>query len=120
MRKSNISPQRRNSAFQGLGLGGEWGGAVLLAIENAAPGKRGCYMRCVSPARCTNRPHSGGGYILADMDIPFRCPALRMGMAGPFLASIPLIIVGLWVLLSINETAEFSGKRSSEPSVSGC
>src|SRR6185436_14059178 len=28
---------------QGLGLGGEWGGAVLLAIENAPPGKRACY-----------------------------------------------------------------------------
>ncbi len=48
---------------QGLGLGGEWSGAVLLATENAPEGKKSM-VRDVSTARCSNWLYSGNRFIL--------------------------------------------------------
>src|SRR5215813_11697382 len=75
---------------QGLGLGGEWGGAVLLAIENAPPGRRawaGIFLML-------------SAWLTDDQFFAF-------GWRIPFLASAALVAVGLYVRLRIHETPVF-------------
>lgn len=92
---------------QGLGLGGEWGGAVLLATENAPEGKRAWYGMF---------PQLGApvGFFFATTiflvlahflgDEAF----LSWGWRVPFLASAALVIFGLFIRLKITETPEFA------------
>ncbi len=91
---------------QGLGLGGEWGGAVLLATENAPPGKRAWYgMFPQLGAPIGYLCASGIFLLLAELlsDAQF----LAWGWRVPFIASAALVIVGLWVRLNISETPAF-------------
>jgi metabolite-proton symporter len=91
---------------QGLGFGGEWGGAALLAVENAPPGKRawyGIFPQLGAPV----------GFILANTCFL----ALSFGLSPesfqswgwrlPFLASAALVGVGLYVRLKLTETPLF-------------
>jgi len=91
---------------QGLGLGGEWGGAVLLAIENAPPGKRAWYGMFPQLGAPVGFFFSGGIFLilsrLLDDDQFF-----RFGWRIPFLASAVLVLVGLYVRLTITETPVF-------------
>ncbi len=91
---------------QGLGLGGEWGGAVLLATENAPPAKRawyGMFPQLGSPI----------GFILASGFFLLLSESLTdaqffsFGWRLPFLASTVFILVGLYVRLKITETPAF-------------
>lgn len=91
---------------QGLGLGGEWGGAVLLATENAPPSKRawfGMFPQLGSPI----------GFILASGFFLLLSQGLtdeqffRFGWRLPFLASTVLILFGLYVRLTLTETPAF-------------
>lgn len=100
---------------QGLGLGGEWSGAALLATEYAEEGKR---------ARAAMWPQLGApfGFILANgfflvltlvmgfvsvaeqgTDHPF----LTWGWRIPFLASVVMVVLGLWVRFKLEETPVF-------------
>lgn len=91
---------------QGLGLGGEWGGAVLLATENAPPGKRAWYgMFPQLGAPIGYLCASGIFLLLAEMLSEAQFTA--WGWRVPFLASAVLVIVGLWVRLNITETPAF-------------
>lgn len=91
---------------QGLGLGGEWGGAVLLATENAPPGKRAWYGMF---------PQLGApiGFILANGSFITLAAVLddahflSWGWRVPFVASALLVFLGLWVRLSLAETPDF-------------
>ena len=92
---------------QGLGLGGEWGGAVLLAIENAPPGKRAWYGMF---------PQLGAplGFFLSTTVFLALSRWLgndrfaAFGWRVPFLASAVLVLVGLYVRLKIAETPVFT------------
>jgi metabolite-proton symporter len=91
---------------QGLGLGGEWGGAVLLAIENAPPGKRAQYGMFPQLGAPLGFLFSGAGFLLLShwlSDEQF----FAFGWRIPFIASAALVIVGLYVRLSITETPVF-------------
>jgi metabolite-proton symporter len=91
---------------QGFGLGGEWGGAVLLAIENAPPGKRAWYGMFPQLGAPIGFICSTGIFILLTSfltDAEF----LAWGWRIPFLASALLVFVGLYVRLKIEETPEF-------------
>ncbi len=91
---------------QGFGLGGEWGGASLLAVENAPPGWE---------ARFGSAPQFGApvGFLAANglflilgltlSDADFKAWGWRI----PFLASAVLVGLGLWVRLRITETPAF-------------
>jgi metabolite-proton symporter len=91
---------------QGLGLGGEWGGAVLLAIENAPPGRRAWYGMF---------PQLGAplGFFLSTTVFLALAGMLddesfaAFGWRIPFLASAVLVFVGLYVRLAISETPVF-------------
>lgn len=92
--------------IQGIGLGGEWGGAALIATEHAPEGKRGLYAMF---------PQLGPsiGFILANLT--FLACRLTMsddsfnsfGWRIPFLVSFILVLVGLYVRLKISETPIF-------------
>jgi MFS family permease len=91
---------------QGFGLGGEWGGAALLAVENAPPGWKarfGCAPQLGAPAGflCANGLFLILGLTMSDAD--FRAWGWRV----PFLLSSLLVAVGLWVRLRISETPAF-------------
>jgi metabolite-proton symporter len=91
---------------QGLGLGGEWGGAVLLAIENAPPGKRAWYGMFPQLGAPVGFLVSGGVFLALSRwltDEQF----FAFGWRIPFLASAALVIVGLYVRLTISETPVF-------------
>jgi metabolite-proton symporter len=91
---------------QGLGLGGEWGGAVLLAIENAPPGKRAWYGMFPQLGAPIGFLLSGGVFLVLSRwltDAQF----FAFGWRIPFLASAALVLVGLYVRLTIAETPVF-------------
>lgn len=91
---------------QGLGLGGEWGGAVLLATENAPEGKRawfGMFPQLGAPI----------GFVFATLVFLMlsfflgKAQFAAWGWRVPFLCSAVLVLVGLWVRLKITETPDF-------------
>ena len=98
---------------QGLGLGGEWSGAALLATENAPEGKRAIY---------GTFPQLGApiGFILANTVFIALSTSLTpeqfaaWGWRIPFIASAVLVIVGLWVRLSLLETPAFRKVLAAE------
>ena len=91
---------------QGFGVGGEWGGAILMAVEHAPPGKRGFY---------GSWPQIGvpAGLLLstAVFAVFARLPEdqfLSWGWRVPFLLSILLVVVGMIIRVRILETPAFS------------
>jgi metabolite-proton symporter len=91
---------------QGFGLGGEWGGAVLLATENAPEGKRSWYGMFPQLGAPVGLFLSSGAFWLL-LHLMTQEQLLSWGWRIPFIASIILIAVGLWVRLSITETPAF-------------
>ncbi|MDR6673657.1 MFS transporter [Xanthomonas sp. 1678] len=91
---------------QGLGLGGEWGGAVLLATENAPPGKRAWYGMFPQLGAPLGFLLCSGIFLLLGAlldDAQF----MQWGWRIPFVASSLLVVTGLWVRLRIHETPDF-------------
>ncbi|MDA0563036.1 MHS family MFS transporter [Streptomonospora sp. S1-112] len=106
---------------QGLGLGGEWGGAALLATENAPRRKRalfGTFPQLGAPIGF----FLANGVFLALSGSMDDAAFLAWGWRVPFLLSAVLIVVGLWVRLSLHETPAFAkvlaaGARARTPVV---
>ena len=91
---------------QGLGLGGEWGGAVLLATENAPPGKRAWYGMFPQLGAPLGFLCSTGVFLVLAHFLD-EGQFMAWGWRVPFLASAALVLVGLWVRLRITETPAF-------------
>ncbi|OOG74029.1 MFS transporter [Sinorhizobium sp. A49] len=91
---------------QGLGLGGEWGGAVLLATENAPEGKRTWYAMFPQLGAPIGFILSAGTFLILG-EVMTDEAFLAWGWRVPFIASILLVAVGLYVRLKITETPEF-------------
>jgi MFS family permease len=91
---------------QGLGLGGEWGGAVLLAIENAPPNKRAWYGMFPQLGAPAGFLLSGGTFLLLSRWLTDQ-QFFAFGWRLPFLASAVLVFLGLYVRLTITETPVF-------------
>jgi metabolite-proton symporter len=96
---------------QGIGLGGEWGGAVLLATENAPPGKESLYSMFPQLGAPLGLLLSSGSFIALAALLP-DADFIAWGWRVPFLASASLVIVGLYVRLRIEETLAF--RRATE------
>lgn len=92
--------------FQGIGLGGEWGGAVLMTYEYAPPAARGLYGSIPQIGLSIGLCLASGvvallSYMLTDAQF------LAFGWRIGFLLSIVLVAVGLWIRLNVLETPEF-------------
>ncbi len=91
---------------QGLGLGGEWGGAVLLAIENAPPGRRAWYGMFPQLGAPVGFVCSACIFLLLSSQLT-DAQFFSYGWRIPFLASALLVVIGLYVRLAIHETPVF-------------
>lgn len=94
-------------SLQGIGVGGEWGGAVLLALESGHRGKRGFY---------ASWPQAGvplglllsTGVVWLFRTLLSEDAFLDWGWRIPFLLSVALIAIGMWVRMWIGETPLFT------------
>lgn len=102
---------------QGLGLGGEWGGAVLLAIENAPPGKRAWYGMFPQLGAPIGLLFSGGTFLLLS-DTLTNEQFFDFGWRIPFIASAALVVVGFYIRLKITETPSFLTTLETKKEVS--
>src|SRR5687768_16218757 len=91
---------------QGIGLGGEWGGAVLLATENAPPGKQSWYGMFPQLGAPIGFILSTGVFIALSAYLSDE-QFFSWGWRIPFLASSVLVFVGMYVRLQITETPAF-------------
>lgn len=97
--------------IQGLGIGGEWGGALLLATEYAPPEKRGLF---------GSIPQMGvtiglvlGTLALWIMTLLPNEAFMTWGWRVPFILSALLVVFGLWIRKGIDETPEFKAVQAS-------
>ena len=99
---------------QGFGLGGEWGGAALLAVENAPPGWRARYGMAPQLGAPVGFIAANGLFLLLGLLLTpeqFR----DWGWRIPFLASAILVALGLWVRLKLTETPAFAASIEEAP-----
>jgi MHS family shikimate/dehydroshikimate transporter-like MFS transporter len=90
---------------QAIGLGGEWGGAVLMVVETAPPSQRGLFGSFVQMGNPIGRLVATGVFALAT-----RLPEsdfIQWGWRLPFLASAVLVLLGLFIRTRVNETPAF-------------
>lgn len=104
--------------MQGVAVGGDWGGAVLMAVEHAPEGKKGFFgslpQAGVAPGLLLS------SFALALVSALPEEAMLSWGWRLPFLASAVLLLVGLFVRLRVAETPDFQamqsgGKKDSLP-----
>ncbi|MCC6764138.1 MAG: MFS transporter [Deltaproteobacteria bacterium] len=99
---------------QGFGLGGEWGGAALLAVENAPPGWRARYGMFPQLGAPVGFIAANGLFLLLGLALTPE-QFVAWGWRLPFVASIALIALGLWVRLRLGETAAFRAALAAAP-----
>lgn len=99
---------------QGFGLGGEWGGAALLAVENAPPGwaaRFGMFPQLGAPVGFLA---ANGLFLILGATLSEQ-QFIAWGWRIPFIASSVLVLLGLWVRLKLGETPEFAAARDAAP-----
>ena len=99
---------------QGFGLGGEWGGAALLAVEHAPPGWRarfGAFPQLGAPAGFI----AANGLFLLLGAMLTKQQFHDWGWRIPFALSAALVGVGLWIRLRLTETPEFAASLKESP-----
>ena len=102
---------------QGIGLGGEWGGAVLLAVENAPPDKRAIYGMFPQLGAPIGFLFSGATFFALSRWLTDK-QFFAFGWRLPFLASAALVLLGLYVRLTITEAPVFQAALAREEQVS--
>jgi MFS transporter, MHS family, shikimate and dehydroshikimate transport protein len=102
--------------LQGIGLGGEWGGAVLMAYEYAPKNKRGLYASLPQIGLSIGLCLSAGVVALMSNTLS-EAEFLSWGWRVGFIASFVLVLVGLYIRLRILETPEFTRVREQRAEV---
>lgn len=92
--------------IQGFSNGGEWGGAVLMATENAPEGKRGFYGSWAQVGVPAGTLIANGVFLAVSLSMSTQ-DLLAWGWRLPFLFSIVLVFLGLWIRLRIHESPKF-------------
>ncbi|EON20740.1 major facilitator superfamily transporter MHS family protein [Cupriavidus sp. GA3-3] len=93
--------------LQGIGLGGEWGGAVLMAYEYAPPGKRGFYASLPQIGLAIGLCLASGVVALLSLTLT-DAQFLAWGWRVAFLISAGMVFVGMYIRLNVKETPEFA------------
>ena len=99
---------------QGFGLGGEWGGAALLAVENAPGGWENRFGSAPQLGAPLGFLAANGLFLLLGLGLS-DADFLSWGWRVPFLASAVLVGIGLWVRLNLTETPEFAAALATAP-----
>ena len=98
---------------QGFALGGEWSGAALVATENAPPGKRAIFGTFPQLGAPLGFIIANGLFLIIAAVLPSDDPSrpstafLEWGWRIPFLFSVVMVAVGLWVRLNLVESTAF-------------
>ena len=95
---------------QGLAIGGQWAGAVLLATESAPPGQRGFYGSLAQTGAPIGTILANLAFLLVSTSLTDQA-FLAWGWRVPFLVSVVLIALGLYVQLRLEDTAAFRELR---------
>src|SRR5918994_1673395 len=98
---------------QGIAIGGQWGGAVLLATENAPPSKRGFYGSFAQVGAPVGVILANLAFLIVSANTTPEA-FLEWGWRVPFLASVVLIGIALFIQLRLEETVEFLRMQKSE------
>jgi MFS family permease len=93
--------------IQGFGVGGEWGGAVLMVTEHAPDGKRGRYGACVQVGVPAGLLLASVTFLLVD-SLTTEAQFMSWGWRIPFLLSIVLVALGLFIRLKVVESPDFA------------
>lgn len=101
-------------ALQGFAVGGEWGGAALLAVESAPAGKKAFYSSGVQVGYGVGLLLSTGLVSLIS-SLTTNAQFLSWGWRLPFLFSIVLVLGALWIRNGMEESAEFEHARKQQP-----
>jgi MFS family permease len=99
---------------QGFGLGGDWGGAALLAVENAPPGHRARYGMFPQLGAPIGFLAANGMFLILGSFLTDE-QFIAWGWRLPFLLSVILVGVGLWVRLRLSETPAFAAALAEAP-----
>lgn len=99
--------------LQGLALGGEWGGAVLMAVEHAPADRRGLYGSWVQIGVPAGTLLANLAFLAVSGAIP-NDALLSWGWRIPFLASILLVGIGMYIRLNTSETPSFRKIKQEE------
>lgn len=98
--------------IQGLGIGGEWGGALLLAYEYAPPEKRGLY-GSIPQMGVTIGMFLGTGALTFITFVISIDAFVSWGWRVPFILSAFLVLFGFWIRKGIDETPDFKNLKES-------
>lgn len=101
---------------QGLGLGGEWGGAALLATENAPAKKRALYGSFPQLGAPIGFFFANGTFLLLSWLLSEE-QFMQWGWRVPFILSAVLVLVGLYVRVSLNESPVFAKVKKEKKQV---
>jgi metabolite-proton symporter len=98
---------------QGFGVGGEWGGAVLMAVEHGHAGRRGLYASWVQAGVPAGLLLATAVFNLFSLlpDEQF----LSWGWRVPFLLGIALLAVGMFIRIQVFESPVFAKARETKP-----
>lgn len=99
---------------QGFALGGEWGGAALLAVENAPHDWKARFGAAPQLGSPLGFLAANGAFLLLGVTLSEQ-QFIEWGWRLPFLGSAVLVALGLWVRLRIGETPEFRAALEREP-----
>lgn len=97
--------------LQGIGIGGEWGGALLLAYEYAPRNRRGLYGAVPQMGISIGLALASGVVALLTLMPPDQF--LSWGWRIPFMGSVVLLAIGVWIRSSLDETPEFKRVQQS-------
>lgn len=96
--------------IQGLALGGEWGGAVLMTVEHAPEDKRGWYGSLVQVGVPFGTLLANVAFLIVTASVSQEA-LISWGWRVPFIASVLLVAVGIYIRLNIEETPSFQQVR---------
>lgn len=99
-------------AVQGFAVGGEWGGASLMAVEHAPPGRKALFGSVVQSGAYVAQLASTGAFYLCMTVVPNR-EFLAWGWRIPFLASVIVVGIGYYVRRGVSDTPEFTEMKKS-------
>jgi len=105
--------------IQGAAIGGEWGGAVLMASEHAPAGRRGIYVAWPQLGTATGLLIANAVFLIVRLNLS-EAQFLSWGWRIPFLSSVVLVIVGLLIRMKVEESPVFermqaAGKTQKNP-----
>jgi metabolite-proton symporter len=103
--------------IQGLALGGEWGGAVLMTVEHSPADRRGMYGSLVQVGVPLGTLLANLTFLIISASMSNEA-LLSWGWRIPFLASILLVAVGIYIRLNTTETPSFQKVQKTEEAVS--